>query len=87
MKDTNRCQSCYMEMKEPKDFGTEANESASADYCCHCYQKGAFTDNQTFEEAVESNIPWWKEDSDKSNDEARARIMDVFPTLKRWKMA
>jgi len=76
-----------MEMNEPKDFGTEAGGSASADYCCHCYQKGDFTTKQTFEEAVEGNIPWWKEDSDKSDDEARARIMEVFPTLKRWKTA
>jgi len=76
-----------MEMNEAKDFGTEANGSASGDYCCHCYQKGDFTAKQTFDEAVEANIPWWKEDGDKSNDEARARIMEIFPTLKRWKTA
>ena len=87
MENANRCQSCYMEMKEAKDFGTETDGNASADYCCHCYQKGSFTDTQTFEEAVTNNIPWWKEEGDKSDDEARARIMAVFPTLKRWKTA
>ena len=87
MENANHCQSCYMPMKETKDFGTETNGNANTDYCCHCYQNGAFTYNQTLEEAVEGNISWWKEDGDKSDDEARARIMAVFPTLKRWKTA
>jgi hypothetical protein len=76
-----------MEMKEAKDFGTGANGSASSDYCCHCYQKGDFTEKQTYEEAVEGNIEFWKEDGDTSDDDARARIRAVFPTLKRWKTA
>jgi len=87
MENTNRCQSCYMPMNEAKDFGTEKGGSASTEYCCHCYQEGDFTGKETFEEAVESNIQFWKEESDKSDDEARARIMAVFPTLKRWKTA
>ena len=78
------CQSCYMPMGKPEDFGTESCGGPSQDYCVHCYQKGQFTDNQNFAEAVESNIPFWKEDGDKSDDEARARIMEVFPKLKRW---
>jgi len=76
-----------MPMKEAKDFGTEKGGSASTDYCCHCYQEGDFTSKETFEEAVEGNIQFWKEEGDKSDDEARARIMAVFPTLKRWKTA
>jgi len=71
-------------MEKPEDFGTEKDGSASQDYCCHCYSNGAFTDEMTFEEAVEANIPFWKEEGDKSDDEARARIMAIFPTLKRW---
>jgi len=74
-----------MPMNEAQDFGTEANGSSSEDYCCHCYQNGAFTTEQTLAEAVEGNISWWKEEGDKSDDEARGRIMEVFPTLKRWK--
>ena len=85
MENVNECQSCAMPMKTSEDFGTEKSGSPSQDYCCHCYQKGAFTCEQTFEEAVEGNIQWWKEEGDKSDDEARARIMEVFPTLKRWK--
>ena len=85
MEATKHCQSCYMPMNEAADFGTETNGGPSADYCCHCYEKGAFTVEQTYEEAVEGNIQWWKEDGDKSDDEARERIKAVFPTLKRWK--
>jgi len=76
-----------MEMREAKDFGTERDGSPSRDYCCHCYKDGGFTWEETFAEAVESNIRFWKEEGDKSDDEARARIMEVFPTLKRWKTA
>ena len=87
MENTNHCQSCYMPMNEPKDFGTESCGGPSEDYCCHCYKDGDFTCKETFEEAVESNIRFWKEDGDKSDDEARGRIMKVFPMLKRWKTA
>ena len=87
MENTNHCQSCYMPMKEAKDFGTEAGGGASVDYCCHCYKDGDFTWKASFEEHVEGNIQFWKEDGDKSDGEARARIMEVFPTLKRWKTA
>jgi len=85
MKTAQHCQSCFMPMKKKQDFGREADGKPSPDYCCYCYQGGAFTHKQTFEEAVENNIPFWKEDGDKCDDEARARIMQVFPTLKRWK--
>ena len=87
MENTARCQSCYMPMAKTEDFGTEANGGKSEDYCHYCYANGNFTSQDTFEEAVESNIEFWREDGDKSDDEARARIMEVFPTLKRWKAA
>ena len=75
----NHCQSCYMPMDAPEKYGTQADGSKNEDYCCHCWQGGKFTYEQTLQEAVESNIPWWK-----SDDVARARIMEVFPKLKRW---
>ena len=36
-------------------------------------------------EAVEFNIQFWRADGDSSDDEAKTRIMEVFPTLKKWK--
>jgi AraC family transcriptional regulator len=77
------CQSCAMPMDAPEKFGTEADGSQNADYCCHCWKKGKFAYTSTLAQAVESNIPWWKEDGE-SDDDARAKIMEVFPTLKRW---
>ena len=85
------CQSCYMPMTKPEDFGKEADGSQSNDYCVHCYQNGDFCWKPTFEEFVEGNIQFWREDGESDNAEdnakARARIMEVMPTLKRWKTA
>ena len=77
------CQSCYMPMDAQEKHGTLANGEKSEDYCVYCYQKGAFTTPQTLEQAVESNIPFWKGEGE-SDDVARERIMEIFPTLKRW---
>ena len=78
-----RCQSCYMELKTPDQHGTEADGQSSDTYCVHCYAKGEFTSTMTLEQAVETNIPWWKSENE-SDDVARERIMAVFPKLKRW---
>lgn len=83
--DQLNCQSCYMPMDTEEKFGTTADGGKCEDYCVHCYGNGAFKWEATLDEAVESNIPWWKE-AHESDDVARARIMEVFPNLKRWKI-
>ena len=85
METVKHCQSCYMPLAKPEDFGTEAGGSPSQDYCCHCYKGGGFTDTWSLEQAVEGNIEFWREEGDENDDAARGRIMAVFPTLKRWK--
>jgi len=80
------CQSCYMPMDSAEKFGSEKDGSKNNDYCCHCWKNGKFAYKSTLEQAVEDNIPWWKEEGD-TDDDARKRIMEVFPTLKRWKEA
>ena len=47
------CQSCGMPMQAAGDFGTEADGSASADYCVYCYKNGAFTEACTLEQITE----------------------------------
>jgi len=84
MENTKHCQSCFMEMDEPSKFGTEKCGAPSPDYCCYCYKDGEFTDKMTLEEAVEANLEFWREGCD-NDDQARAQIMSVFPTLKRWR--
>jgi len=85
MENALHCQSCYMPMDAADKFGTEKDGNKSEDYCVYCYQEGEFTTSQTLEQAVEVNIPWWKSEEE-SDDVARARIMEVFPTLKRWQV-
>lgn len=87
MENVLHCQSCYMPMDEPEKFGKEANGSQNQDYCCYCYENGDFSWKCTFEEAVEGNIEFWREEGDENDDAARARILKVFPTLKRWKVS
>ena len=80
------CQSCYMPMDTAEKFGSETDGSKNEDYCCYCWKDSQFTTPQTLAEAVEGNIPWWKGEGE-SDDVARARIMEVFPKLKRWASA
>ncbi len=77
------CQSCAMPLTVPEDFGTEKDGDTSRDYCRYCYTDGDFNWKPTFEEFVEDNIRFWREGCN-NDDEARARIMEVFPKLKRW---
>ncbi|MCL2406878.1 MAG: zinc ribbon domain-containing protein [Defluviitaleaceae bacterium] len=79
------CQSCAMPMDAADKFGQNEDGNQNEDYCCHCFVNGKFAYDSTFEQAVENNIPWWRVDGDESDDAARARIMEVFPKLKRWK--
>ena len=86
MENVNTCQSCGMQMSKPEESGTEANGSASQDYCCYCYQNGKFEDeNMTLDEMIEACAPYLVEAGDaKSLDEARAMLKEYLPTLKRW---
>jgi len=85
---TKECQSCVMQMTKPDDFGTETDGNTSTDYCCHCYQKGAFTwQAASLDEAVDGNIEFWEKEGNESDDEFRSRVKREFSKLKRWKTA
>ncbi|MCL2522756.1 MAG: hypothetical protein FWE36_07870 [Erysipelotrichales bacterium] len=77
------CQSCFMPIDDFLKFGTEADGTINNDYCCFCYKNGKFTTEQTFEQFVEANIPFWR-DNNLNNEEAKQCILTIFPTLKRW---
>jgi len=81
------CQSCAMPLQTDADHGTEADGSLSADYCCYCYQNGAFVGGkQTMEEAIESCIaPCLEAGVYPDADTARAAMKEFFPQLKRWR--
>ena len=48
-------------------------------------KNGKYTYESTFEQAVQANIPFWIKDFDGDIEAARAKIIEVFKGLKRWK--
>lgn len=83
------CQSCGMPMTDHKLLGTRADGDPDYDYCCYCYQKGAFTDNRTMEEMVDFCLQYEKKNgmSEQDAQKAKQQMLQWFPTLKRWKSA
>lgn len=83
--DVNVCQSCGMKM-QAGDFGTNADGGESREYCKYCFENGKFLGAQTLEEKIESNIRFWvDEENGITEDIARQKLREFFPTLKRWK--
>ncbi|WP_330645882.1 zinc ribbon domain-containing protein [Butyricicoccus faecihominis] len=80
------CQCCGMPMTKDADYGTEADGAKSADYCCYCYQKGAFTADCTMEEMIEICLNVEGSEALYTDKEAaRLQMLEYFPSLKRWK--
>jgi len=83
------CQSCGMPLDSEEVKGTNADGSKSEDYCAHCYQNGAFTQEVSMDEMIELNLKYldeWNKGSglNMTIDEARAELKVFMPTLKRW---
>ena len=88
---TDICQSCGMKMNDDV-YGKNADGSVNTEYCKYCYPNGSFSRDETMEEMIESNLNFLDEMNAESGrnltpDEARAEMMNFFPTLKRWKKA
>ncbi len=84
------CQSCGMPMRTAEEFGTNGDNSQNQEYCTHCYQGGAFTNDVTMDEMIETNLEYldvYNKDAEVkvTKDEAREQMKQYFPTLKRWK--
>jgi len=89
-KDKIFCQSCAMYLRTVEDFGTEADDGISIDYCLYCYKNGSFTSNANMDEMIETNLTYldhWNTEQGTSytEDEARAILKEHLATLKRWK--
>lgn len=89
METTIFCQSCGMPLQKPEDYGTNENGSLNHEYCCYCYQNGAFTSDCTMDEMIEHCVGYLDEfNKDNatqfSKDQAIAEMKAYFPTLKRW---
>ena len=55
------CQCCGIPLQAAADFGTEADGTASADYCVYCYKDGAFTQDCTMEEMIQHCAQFYEE--------------------------
>lgn len=83
------CQCCGMPLQAMSDHGTEADGTASADYCAYCYKDGAFTQECTMEEMIQLCAQFheeFKHEDGRSytREEAVAGMRQFFPNLKRW---
>lgn len=81
------CQSCAMPMGATDEmYGTNADNSKSQDYCKYCFENGAFTSSATMDEMIEICVPHMATANfGMSEDEARNKMREFFPTLRRWK--
>lgn len=79
------CQSCAMPLSD-NYYGTNADGSKNHEYCKYCFGNGKFLKEQTLEEKIESNIKFWVDKENGITEEiARQKLSEIFPTLKRWK--
>ena len=80
------CQSCGMPLGDPALLGTEADGSASPDYCKYCYQNGAFTADMTMEQMIDFCTPIMAQSNPgMTPEQARAQMHQFFPLLLRWR--
>jgi hypothetical protein len=64
---------------------TEADGSVNPDYCGWCYHDGAYTSESTMAEMIDFCVPKVVEAvPGMTEDIARAKMNEIFPTLKRW---
>jgi hypothetical protein len=81
------CQCCGMPMGNTDElYGTNADGAKNKDYCKYCFENGSFTFQGTMEEMAELCVPnMAAANPDMSEEEAKNRMLEWFPTLKRWK--
>ena len=85
-KDMKFCQSCGMPLGPGTAHGTEADGSASGDYCSYCYQDGKFVGEMTMEEMINFCAPMMAQATPgMTEDQAKAQMHQFFPMLKRWR--
>ena len=80
------CQSCGMPLQAEDQWGTNADGSLNEEYCCYCYQKGAFTQDYTMEEMIGHCLQFLDEfnreaDVPRTREQALAEMRQFFPAL------
>ena len=68
------------------ELGTEADGSASPDYCSYCYKQGKFAGEMSMEEMIDFCAPMMAQSNPgMTQDQAKDQMRQFFPMLKRWK--
>lgn len=81
----NICQSCGMPMATDEMKGNNKDGTKNEEYCIYCYPNGAFNKpDETFEEMLETCIPFYVKEQGVSEDVAREQITATLKPLKRW---
>ena len=79
------CQSCSMPMEKPTDFGTEADGSASKEFCVFCYSNGSFIEpDLILSQMIDKVSRMLAKAMNISEEEAGAIAKVSVPALKRW---
>jgi hypothetical protein len=80
------CQSCGMPLENEELLGTNADGSKNHEYCSYCFKDGAFTNDVTMDEEIETCVPFVSKGNPWPDEEtARNAMKEQFPKLKRWK--
>lgn len=79
------CQCCAMPIQKEEEFGTNADKSKNRDYCCNCYEDGAFTFEMPFEEFSQRWVAIVTDKLGMPKEQAVAIAQQILPNLKRWK--
>lgn len=80
----NICQSCGMPMESKELCGKNKDGSTNTEYCVYCYPSGEFNKpNETFEEMVETCIPFMMKEGF-TEVQAREHLIKEVKNLKRW---
>lgn len=75
----------------PEILGTNADGTQNEEYCIYCYKDGAFTDDLTMKEMVESCAQFVDEynkntGQNLTQEELKSMLRQFYPTLKRWQL-
>ena len=78
------CQSCGMPIDDDLLLGNNQDGSLNQDYCKYCYVDGKFVDDISMEDYIEICSQYGAQ-AGMTNEEMKAYLTQLFPTLKRWK--
>lgn len=80
------CQSCGMPIQSVEQLGKNKDGSINEDYCKYCYDNGEFIDKVSKDEYIEMCSQYGAQ-AGMTNEEMHKLCTELFPTLKRWKIA